>query len=1015
MLKGNPGTGKSTAARLLGRIYREIGWLPTGKVNEVQSSDLLSQNVNGTADKTRKEVQKAIGGVLFVDEAYKLYREDGQNHTGREAIEEIMKCMDQYQGQFAVVLAGYPEEMDTLLSANQGLQRRFSKQYVLEDYTAHELEQIFNLMLKKRHIRLSEKFQEKLPVFFENFYNTWGNDEQKEIWGNVGEVENLIEELLKNHADRQGEIITEGDEHYRLISTEHLPAHLLQLVNPVSRDAVWEQLNELVGLHGVKDKLKRIEATVRLQKRKGCVGHFIFKGNPGTGKTTVARLMGHLLRDVGVLKRGHVVVHTAKELMEHGGMLKKSVKKAKDGILFIDEAHQLMEDGRGISVLTEMVPILESQRESLTVICAGYPLQMDDFLKYDPGMRSRFPTQLLFEDYDEKELMHILEYMAGQKGFHMKPEYREYSQMVMCGLTGHKAEGFGNARTVRIYLDASIEELSVRLCEKYGSGEPAEEELHCLTGEDIAQDYRKYISGGVYNRKTAMEKLDELVGFAGIKEEMKKLLSVVKSPLYDGVSINLHCLITGNPGTGKTTVARILGQAYKEIGILKSGHVVETTKSDLVVGYVGQTAANTRKKVMEAMNGILFIDEAYTLYEGREGDFGKEALEELLKCMSDYRGRFAVVAAGYPKEMQVFLQANPGLERRFSNSFHIKDYTAGELHQIFDQMMAKKRLRPDEELNQILPVFFQDFLRTRENRSDRNAWGNAGEVENLVDEIQKQHAVSGGRIIQEEGKYIGIVSKEHFPRRLQCFLHQNHTAESGIQSSFPQKEARTKQIQRSLLTEPNSIFRVGHKKQDWIEQYLEAVVLIQSEGRNGEVNGYGTGFLASADGYIVTCHHVVADADAVKIQLRMKKGEHRVWCNAKIACIQKDCDLALLKIDGYYPMALPLDNSDVEIGQELALLGYPFASRLSDDINALNPSYFSGNVSSKNLKDGHERIYVNMEAKSGCSGAPVISVENGNVSGILRGSVLDSSGELTEELNYIVPVRYVWQYFVGKR
>ena len=105
MLKGNPGTGKSTAARLLGRIYREIGWLPTGKVNEVQSSDLLSQNVNGTADKTRKEVQKAIGGVLFVDEAYKLYREDGQNHTGREAIEEIMKCMDQYQGQFAVVLA----------------------------------------------------------------------------------------------------------------------------------------------------------------------------------------------------------------------------------------------------------------------------------------------------------------------------------------------------------------------------------------------------------------------------------------------------------------------------------------------------------------------------------------------------------------------------------------------------------------------------------------------------------------------------------------------------------------------------------------------------------------------------------------------------------------------------------------------------------------------------------------------------------------------------------------------
>lgn len=1012
VLKGNPGTGKSTAARLLGRIYREIGWLPTGNVNEVQSSDLLSQTVNGTADKTRKEVQKALGGVLFVDEAYKLYRKDDCNHTGREAIEEIMKCMDQYKGQFAVVLAGYPEEMDTLLSANQGLQRRFSVQYVLEDYTAGELRQIFEQMLQKKHIRLSGEFQEKLPVFFENFLNTWGNDEQKEIWGNAGEVENLVETLRTNHAGREGEILTEGEEHYRLVTASDLPEHLQQLLHPMDSAAIWERLNGLVGLRSVKDRLKRIEATMNFQKGQSYAGHFIFKGNPGTGKTTIARLMGHLLRDAGALKRGHVVEHTAKELMEDRGTLAKSVKKAKNGILFIDEAHQLTEDGRGISVLTELIPILENQRENLTVICAGYPLQMDEFLKYDPGMPSRFPTQLLFEDYDEEELMCILESMAKQKGYQMEPEYREHSQMVMRGLAGHKTAGFGNARDVRTYLQASIEELSVRLYEKYGKNEPAAEETYCLTGEDIAQKYTQYSSAGADSRKTAMEKLDGLVGFTKIKEDMKKLLAIVQSPLYDGESVNLHCLITGNPGTGKTTVARILGQAYKEIGILKSGHVVETSKSGLVAGYVGQTASKTRKKVMEAMNGVLFIDEAYTLYEGREGDFGKEALEELLKCMTDYRGKFAVVAAGYPKEMEQFLQANPGLARRFASTFHIDDYTPDELHQIFGQMMVKKRLRPDGELGGMLPAFFENFIRTKWNRANPDAWGNAGEVENLVDEIQKQHAVSSGRIIQEEGRHIGIVSKEHFPAGMQGLLRQEQLEESDGQESALQKETGTKWIQRSLLGESGFNNHANQTKQERIERCLEAVVLVQSEGQNGEVNGYGTGFLVSADGCIITCHHVIADAAAVKIRLRMKKGEHTVWCGAKIASVQKECDLALLKIEGYYPSVLPLDNQELDIGQELVLLGYPFAGRLSDDINSLNPSYFEGSVSSKNPKGGYDRIYVNMEAKSGCSGAPVISVESGNVAGILCGSVLDRSEDLTEELNYIVPVRYIWQYFV---
>lgn len=724
VLKGNPGTGKTTVARLLGKIYQEIGWLPVGNVVEVQSSDLMSRFVNGTAGRVREEVQKALGGVLFIDEAYKLHREDNQNHTGLEAVEEIMKCMDEYQGQFAVVLAGYPEEMEVLLSANKGLQRRFKTQYLLEDYSAHELRQIFEHMLNNKHIRLSKEFQEKLPVFFENFLNTWGNDEKKEQWGNAGEIENLIEDLMKNHGDKQGEIITEGEDNYRLVTLEHLPENLQNLLNPIDSHVVWESLNSMVGLHSVRERLKKIEARMVCLKEKKMSEHYIFKGNPGTGKTTVARMMGQLLRNVGALKRGHVVEHTAKQLMEQRDLLKKAVKKAKDGILFIDEAHQLVEDSRGCSVLTELVPILENQKEWLTIICAGYPLQMDKFIEYDPGMPSRFPVQLVFEDYNEKELMQILERMAKQQGYYMESKYRENSQMVMYGMIENKTESFGNARDVRNYLQESIDELSVRIYRKYHNrlDQVGSDELHCLTGEDIAETYKKYI----FDR------------------------NIAETPSIESI------------------------------------------------------------KIMRSLLGI---------------------------------------------------QSN---------------------------------------------------------------------------------------ILQEN--------------------------------------------------------------QDNIFEYLDSVVFIQAENKNGEIKGYGSGFIVSFDGYIITCCHVVDKAEDVKIRLKIK--EHIFWCSAKIVNVQRICDLALLKIEGYNYPPLVLGNKDPSLGQKLVLLGYPFGKRLSDDINKLNPSFFSGNVSSINFKNGYERIYVNVEAKSGCSGAPVISEYDGKVIGILRGSIIDQGKNLTEELNYIIPAKYIWQYFV---
>lgn len=243
------------------------------------------------------------------------------------------------------------------------------------------------------------------------------------------------------------------------------------------------------------------------------------------------------------------------------------------------------------------------------------------------------------------------------------------------------------------------------------------------------------------NSKSSIDELNELIGLSETKKEITTLSNYIQMKLkrdemgMKSPNLSLHCVFTGNPGTGKTTVARILAGIYKDMGLLKKGHLVETDRSGLIAEYVGQTAVKTNKKIDEALDGVLFIDEAYSLVQGAKEDYGPEAISTLLKRMEDDRDRLVVIVAGYTKEMEDFINSNPGLQSRFNRYIHFTDYTAEELYDIFCLQMKKNEYTISEEASNRLKMILADTLAHK-----GKDFGNARFVRNLFEKVIEHQA-----------------------------------------------------------------------------------------------------------------------------------------------------------------------------------------------------------------------------------------------------------------------------------
>ena len=669
---GNPGTGKTTIARIFADILCSLEVLPIGQLVEVSRNDLVAGYQGQTAIAVEDAVQRAMGGVLFIDEAYTLMQDENDSF-GKEAINTLLKFVEDYRGKFIAIAAGYTKEMNDFLSVNSGMISRFNETVNFRDYMAHELTEIFRRLVKKEGLTLDEEADKNIENYFKKIYIA----RNQRTFGNAREVRNVFDRALKNQSVRVQSLRGTSDytpDMLRVLTRADIEGE--ESLKEKDLDTILAELDSFIGMDSVKHEIRQLATKLAMDKKMMELGfgdaeltnvHIQLTGNPGTGKTTVANKLGEIFKAIGLLNSDKVVAKEPKDILstimnETAKNMDKMCDEAMGGTLLIDEAYNLAKvdnqgnvDPVGTQAVEALMTRMSRDAGKFVVVIAGYKNEIEQFVrKANPGLQRRFTTRLHIEDYSGAELAEIFLLNARKGGLTLTEEAEQRLFKLANQLVDAKGENFGNAGEIMKVLAETKSRKANRLAKLMNEGvEMTRELFSTIEADDIPLPVQKEIKESDY-----LKELNDLIGLEGVKKDVRDIADYIKVERRKAEALGKkfqglgdHYLFVGNPGTGKTTVGRIMANIFFALDILPTNKLTETARDGLVIGYQGQTAPNTKNVFQNAKGGVLFIDEAYSLKNSTHDSFGQECIDTLLKLMEDNRGKIVCIAAGYYNEI----------------------------------------------------------------------------------------------------------------------------------------------------------------------------------------------------------------------------------------------------------------------------------------------------------------------------------------------------------------------------
>lgn len=629
-LMGSPGTGKSTVARLFGKILSEDGLLPIGHFIKTDVSELVGEYVGSTRPKTRAVCERARGGVLFIDEAYGLMSgSNGEGHVdyGKEAIEVLIQFMEDNDDSL-VIFAGYTDEITELIDkGNQGFRRRFNDLgfFYFNDYSPAVL---YDISIKMVPVQYTDQFALALKNLIK-FKHAYRNKK----FGNVGDMENLVNLIVGSY--RQSG--SSGP-----LDICHIPDNLRKLIDPtmLDEDKMLSKLNSLVGQEEVKNVIKRLYNSALASRRKITIikGYqpemkklnFIFSGNPGTGKTTIARIMGEILQEIGILQSNEadpIIEVSGNDLLTAtsariGELFENSIGR----VLFIDEAYQLREQPRILADIASNYTKPEYENK-MCLILAGYTKDMRQMINMNSGMDSRFEI-VYFQDYTSEELFDILVRLVENPKNQARMDVescREYAISFFNSIERDK--NFGNARIVTGKLLPLLKENRDM---RYNSGSDAQRADEDFALRILPEDFPNY---NVIEKEDAFDYISNIIRHPQVK--LPITINNVNEAVVKSNSDFTHAvgLLEGKAGKGSAFIISV-----RDKYIMTASHVVENDTNFIFNLYEGtySTPAKVIWSDFKTDMAILKLDslpqKALSFVLDQDIAEPPETLEEIVHC-----------------------------------------------------------------------------------------------------------------------------------------------------------------------------------------------------------------------------------------------------------------------------------------------------------------------------------------------------------------------------------------------